>query len=156
MYKSFVQCTAQHIQMSCTMSPMTRFSSRPGVYKAWSAWKIIFWHICILEPLCNKSEKFRYSIRAKRYFMNFTVNFPVRFCVQKQRGKTILTVECCDLQKFDVFFTQSWRATLEFRRRVCFKALLANHEILTRAKFWCTRVLKGVILFPNPYLSKDV
>ena len=25
--------------MLCTKSPMTRFSSRPGVYKAWSAWK---------------------------------------------------------------------------------------------------------------------
>ena len=28
--------------MPCTKSPMTQFSSRPGVYKAWSAWKIAF------------------------------------------------------------------------------------------------------------------
>ena len=59
-YKSFVHApeaftvgykilyNAPHnISRCCTKSPMTQFSSRPGVYKAWSAWKkkvVVYWH----------------------------------------------------------------------------------------------------------------
>ena len=37
--QNFVHCSLWHIQMSCRKSLLPRFSSRLGVYKAWSAWK---------------------------------------------------------------------------------------------------------------------
>ena len=39
---NFVHCSLWHIQMSCTKSLLPWFSSRPGVYKACSAWKSLF------------------------------------------------------------------------------------------------------------------
>ena len=42
---------------SCTNSPMTRFSSRPGVYKAWSAWKNMVLFIDSLSLLKDEKSK---------------------------------------------------------------------------------------------------
>ena len=62
----FVPCTWAiflHIQMSGTIHLLTRFSSRPGVYKACSAWKkdfLAFWEISVTS--CKILYAFSFEI----------------------------------------------------------------------------------------------
>ena len=67
-FKNFVQCTSYNIQMLCTKSLLMRFSSRPGVYNTWSAWKRDLYCTFIFEehPI-SLSELWKFNLT---FFIN--------------------------------------------------------------------------------------